>query len=723
MRMPDSQEPDVVFEPERYELNEARRYRFDFSRRDFLGVTGAGLLILATDGDAAAQNTREKDSVSARLHIANDGAITILTSKVEVGQGSRTQLAQAAAEELRVPVDRIGLVMADTAQVPDDGGTSGSRTTPATVPSVRKAAAAAREILIELARQQWGGSDRQALRVEAGKIVDPATGRSLSYGELARSADLAKRFEQSIAQDVSITPVDRWQVLGTSVRKAGGRDIVTGAHRFPSDVLRPNMLYGKVLRPPAYGATLTGIDLSPAQAMTGVAVARDGNFVGCAAPTSFQAQQAIDALLATAAWKHTSHPSSKELFSYLKQKAVTDESSTRRPRVRNRGSLEEGLASAKQVARAAYEIAFIQHAPMEPRAAVAEWQDDRLTVWTGTQQPHRVRRELAEAFRLSEDRVRVVVPDTGGGFGGRHTGEAAVEAARLSKASGKPVSLRWTREEEFTWAYFRPAGLIEVSAGMDADGRLVAWDFTNFNSGASALESPYEIPHAREQFCYCESPLREGSYRALASTANTFARESFMDELAWASKADPLDFRLRHLKNERLRAVLQAAAERSGWRNRGRERGAGKGIGLACGTEKGSYVAACVEVAVDRRRGAVRVLKIYQAFECGAIQNPDNLRAQVDGCIVMTLGGALSEEIHFEDGRILNARFSQYQVPRFKDVPPIETVLVNRPDLASAGAGETPMIAVPPAIANAVFDACSVRVRTMPIRGAALRQT
>jgi isoquinoline 1-oxidoreductase len=249
-----------------------------------------------------------------------------------------------------------------------------------------------------------------------------------------------------------------------------------------------------------------------------------------------------------------------------------------------------------------------------------------------------VRRELAEAFRVSEDRVRVIVPDTGGGFGGRHTGEAAVEAARLAKAAGRPVSLRWTRDEEFTWAYFRPAGLIEVRAGMDADGRLVAWDFTNYNSGASALESPYEIPHAREQFCYCESPLREGSYRALASTANTFARESFMDELAAASKADPLDFRLRHLKNERLRAVLQAAAERSGWRNRGKERGSGKGIGLACGTEKGSYVAACVEVAVDRQRGAVRVLKIYQAFECGAIQNPDNLRSQVEGCIVMTLG-------------------------------------------------------------------------------------
>ena len=203
--------------------------------------------------------------------------------------------------------------------------------------------------------------------------------------------------------------------------------------------------------------------------------------------------------------------------------------------------------------RASYEIAYIQHAPMEPRAAVAEWQEGQLTVWTGSQQPQRVRRDLADAFHMPEDRVRVIVPDTGGGFGGKHTGEVAVEAARLSKGAGRPVSLRWTREEEFTWAYFRPAGLIEAQAGLAADGRLLAWDFTNFNSGASALESPYEIAHTHERFCYSEPPLREGSYRALAATANTFARESFMDELAAAAKADAFEYRLAHLKNERLR--------------------------------------------------------------------------------------------------------------------------------------------------------------------------
>ena len=710
---------DTCPEPERYELDEGRRYFFDLSRRGFLGVTGAGLLILANHQDTEAQMRTERDSIAARLHISKDGKITLMTSKVEVGQGSRTQLAQAAAEELRVSVDQIELVMADTAQGPDDGGTAGSRTTPSTVPAVRKGAAAAREILIKLARQQWGVEGD--LIVDGGKISDPATGRTLTYGELAGLTDLPKSFEQAVPADVKIYPVDQWTVLGTSPQKANARSIVTGSHRYPSDVARPNMLYGKVLRPPSYGAVLTDVDLSAAQKLPGVVVVRDGNFAGCTAATSFRAQQAVEILSSKASWKTSPHPSSKELFTYLKQKAVTDESGQRNPRVRSKGSLQEGLAAAKHTVKASYEIAYIQHAPMEPRAAVAEWQDGRLTVWTGTQQPQRVRRDLVDAFRLPEDRVRVIVPDAGGGFGGKHSGEVAVEAARLSKGAQRPVSLRWTREEEFTWAYFRPAGLIEAQAGLGADGRLLAWDFTNINSGASSLESPYEIPHTHERFCYSEPPLREGSYRALAATANTFARESFMDELAIAAKADALEFRLEHLKNERLRAVLQAAAERFGWQDARKNRRTGNGIGLACGTEKGSYTASCVEVAVDRARGAIKLLRIVEAFECGAVQNPENLRAQVEGCIIMTLGGTLSEEILFENGRLLNGRFSQYPVPRFKDVPPIETVLLNRRDLPSVGAGETPMIAVPPAVANAVFNACTVRVRSMPIRGSALK--
>jgi isoquinoline 1-oxidoreductase len=469
------------------------------------------------------------------------------------------------------------------------------------------------------------------------------------------------------------------------------------------------MLYGKVLRPTAYGARLASIDLSPAEEMEGVVVVRDGDFVGCAAPTSWGAAKAVEALAETARWDAPAHPSSDELFTHLKSTADD------RPRERDWGDGAAAMEGAAKKYEAAFTIAYIQHAPMEPRAAVAEWEGDKLTVWTGSQQPSRVQGELSQAMRLAGNQVRVIVPDTGGGFGGKHSGEAAVEAARLAKAAGKPVSLCWTREEEFTWAYCRPAGLIEVQAGLDDAGRLAVWDFANYNSGESALESPYESPHGRTRFFSTNSPLRQGSYRALASTANTFARESAIDDLARLAGVDPLDFRLAHLPDGRLKDVLLAAAERFKWRDQPRDGGNEIGVGLACGIEKGSYVAACARVRY--RDGQITVESICQAYECGAILNPGNLRAQVEGAIIQGLGGALYEEMLFKDGRVTNPRFSEYRVPRMADVPELDIVLVDRPDLASLGAGETPIIAVAPAIANAVFRASGERKRTLPLLG------
>ena len=264
--------------------------------------------------------------------------------------------------------------------------------------------------------------------------------------------------------------------------------------------------------------------------------------------------------------------------------------------------------------------------------------------------------------------------------------------------------------------------MIEIEAALDAVGTLLSWDFTNINSGGAAVDSPYDVPRKRCRFVPSAPPLRQGSYRTLAATANNFARESFMDELAHAAGSDPLEFRLAHLKEPRLRAVLEAAAKRFGWAERKKSLPAGIGIGLACGTEKGSFVAACVEVAADRAEGKIQVRRVCQVFECGAVQNPDNLLAQVQGCIIMGLGGALSEEIRFEEGKVLNASFSGYQVPRFRDVPELDLQLLNRPDLPSVGGGETPIIAVAPAIANAVFQATGVRIRAMPIRGTALKK-
>jgi isoquinoline 1-oxidoreductase len=635
--------------------------------------------------------------------------ITILSGKIEEGQGARTELAMAAAEELRVPLDRIRMLLADTDRVPNEGSTAGSRTTAGSVPPVRRAAAAARELLLTVAGRQ-SGADRQALEVRDGAVT--SGGKTYTYASLAKSPELAEAYKNTLPESTKLIDAKSWRVLGKPHVRTDARDIVTGSHQFPSDIVRPGMIYGKVLRPPSYGATLESVDLAAVKKMSGVVAVHDGAFAGCAAPTSFAARKALEAMTSAAQWKTAPHPSSDKLFEHLKQHA-----NAARARVQGRGAIEQGLAESRRKLNAVYQVAYAQHAPMEPRAAVAEWQDGRLTVWTGTSNPFSVRQQLAQAFHIPPERVRVIVPDFGGGFGGKHTGEAAVEAARLAKEAGKPVKLQWTRAEEFTWAYFRPAALIEVQAGLGEGGSIAAWDFTNYNSGASALDTPYRIPNTRVRFVESDAPLRQGSYRALASTANNFAREAFTDELAEAAGKDPLEFRLAHLDNERIRNVLVAAAERFRWsEKRKQRRSPGTGIGLACGTEKNSVVAACIEIVMERQSGSPRVVEVVEAYECGTILNPANLRAQVEGCIVMGIGPALREEIRFQDGRLTNAKFSGYHVPRFRDVPKCDVVLLDRRDMDPIGAGETPLIAIAPALANAVHDATGKRIHSMPIR-------
>jgi isoquinoline 1-oxidoreductase len=721
-RTPESLEPD------RFELREAPPYRFAWTRRGFLGTVGAGLVVAPSLEPERSEGGEDDElglAIGARLHIGEDSVVTVFSSKVEVGQGSRTQLGQAAAEELRLPLERVRMVLAETERVPDDGGTFGSRTTGYTVPDVRKAAAAAREALIALAAREWGIVEPRAGRIVAreGEIVDLENGARCSFGELARAGVVVAAFAARVPAKIDLTPVAEWKVLGKKAKKPTSRDIVTGAHRYPSDIVRPGMLRGAVLRPPSFGARLLTVDESAARAIEGVVIARDGDFVGCAAPTAYEARLAVDALSKTAKWAESPHPSTRDLFRHLKTNV--DAAAEVRPEwSRSSGSIDEALARAAKKLEASYEVSYIHHAPMEPRAAVAEWADSGLLVWTGTQRPHGVRDELMKAFELPEDKVKVVVPDTGGGFGGKHTGEAAVEAAKLARAAGRPVSVRWTREEEFTWAYFRPAALIEATAGLDAEGSISGFRFDCYNAGTAALQSPYDLADVRERYIPCKAPLRQGSYRGLAATANNFARESFMEELATAAGIDSLTFRLAHLKEPRLRDVLVKAAERFRYRERIADlpKGNGKrGVGLACGTEKGSYVAACVAVKIDPARGKVVVEEIVEAYECGAIQNPGNLRAQVEGGIIMGLGGALKEEIRFENGRVANPRFSMYQVPRTRDLVPMDVILVDRPDLPSVGAGETPIIAVAPAIAAAVFHATGIRIRSMPIKSDALR--
>jgi nicotinate dehydrogenase subunit B len=714
-------EADVIeIAPEMYELKEIppdseqmgvsaasaeRRAVPDFTRRDFFKILGAGLMTVFVEPLFAQESGRRgrgsgnvPNDISAWLHIAEDGTITVYSGKAEVGQNVRTSCAQAVAEELRAPISSIKVLLADTDLVPYDAGTFGSQSTPQMHSRLHRVGAAAREALLDLAAEYFK-VDRASLTVAGGKITKAGGSESATFGQLTKGQKLVRQVDNN----APVTPASEWKVCGTSVAKLEGRDFVTGKHKYASDVKLPGMVFGKVLRPASYEATSTTIDTKPAEAIDGVKVVRDGDFIGVVANDSLTANHAIHAIRAEGNSKP--QPSSAEIFDYLKKNSSGPAGQS--------AAMEEALGKAAQKIEATYTVAYIAHTPLEPRAAVAEWKDGKVTIWTGTQRPFGVKSDVAWALGVAEDKVRVIVPDTGSGYGGKHSGECAIEAARLARAAGKPVKLVWTREEEFTWAYFRPAGVIDITAAVDADGRLTVWDFHNYNSGGSAVRSPYDVPGQRSEFHGSKSPLKQGSYRGLAATANHFARESAMDELASAAKVDPLEFRLKNLKDARLKAVLEAAAEKFGW---GKQKSSEThGFGLAGGTEKGSYVATCAEVAIDRSTGGVRVVRAVTAFECGAVVNPDHLTNQIEGAVVMGLGGALFEAIEFKDGKITNGRLADYRVPRFTDTPKLETVLVNRKDLPSAGAGETPIVAIAPAVGNAIFAATNMRVRSLPM--------
>jgi nicotinate dehydrogenase subunit B len=710
----------IVIETERYELQALPAYHFEFDRRDFLRVLGGGLLVVCAAGEAAAiqesgrgrrafQGEPLPQDISSWLHIDQAGKVTVFTGKVEVGQSIRTSLTQAVAEELKVEPASITLVMGDTQLTPFDMGTFGSRTTPTMNPQLRRASGAALGVLMALAAKRFQ-TETSSLAAADGLITDKASQRSASYAELLQGQALA----ETIPDAKPLEPATEWREMGQPLAKVNGVDFVTGRHRYPIDQKLPGMWYGKVLRPPSFGATLTSLNADAAKAMGQVVVVQDGNFAGVAAASPELAEQALAALKAE--WKPSTAPqdhiSNTTLFQFLQQKGVEGEGFERSIR-HAVGSVTEGMAKAAHRLSQTYTVAYIQHAPLEPRAALAEWHDGKLNVWTGTQRPFGVRDELAAAFRLPKDQIRVRMPDMGSGYGGKHTGEAAVEAARLAKAAGCPVKVAWTREEEFTWAYFRPAGVIKVSSGVGKDGGIVAWEFHNYNSGPSAILTPYDVPNQLIQFHPAVYPLRQGSYRALAATANHFARESHVDELAYLAGMDPLAFRLANLKDERLRAVFEAAAHKFGWG--GEKPSPRRGFGIAGGVEKGGYVATCVEVTFPQPGRQVKVERAVAAFDCGAVVNPDGLRNQIEGANVMGLGGALFESIQFSNGRILNPRFSAYRVPRLSDLPKIEVVLVNRKDQPSAGAGETPIVGLAPAIGNAIFSATHVRLTSMPL--------
>src|SRR5579872_7000600 len=410
-----------VPEPERYEFTAGPVHHFEIARRDFFKFLGAGIAVFVVAKDSLAkqetaptqgfhQEELPKD-ITAWIHVGEDGKVTAFTGKVEIGQNIRTSLAQTVADELRVPFEAVTMVTADTALTPFDFGTVGSRSMPTMSPQLRRVASSARDLLVGAAAKEWNVA-AEGLTAANGKVTDPASGRSLSYGELARGKTLA----QNLPAEDPVTPPDQWTIAGKPIPKKDARSFVTGQHRYTPDIRRPGMLYGKVRRPPSFGATLTSYDAKAAQAMSGVTVVRDGDFVGAAASNERDASKALEAIHTE--WKEIPQSSSKELFSDLKKNASAKSDERSR---KTKGSVEEGLAAAAHRLDATYTVAFIAHAPLEPRAAVAEWSDGKLTVWTGTQRPFAVRDDLADIFHLPEKSVRVIVPDTGSAYGGKHT--------------------------------------------------------------------------------------------------------------------------------------------------------------------------------------------------------------------------------------------------------------------------------------------------------------
>ena len=692
-------------------LPKKAEYQRELDRRKFFKLFGGGLAVafVLHDMFSFAETslppqlpTVPVSQVGAWIHIGEDGIVSVYTGKVEVGQNIRTSLSQIVAEELHVPISAIKMIMADTDLVPYDAGTFGSRSTPQMGSQLRKAAATAREALIEMAAMNWK-TDAALLQAEQGKIIDPATKNNIAYEELTKGQQLLL----PLSDHARITAPSNWKIAGKTVKKINGKSFLTGKHQYTSDMKLPGMLYGKILRPPSFGAKLIGADISKALAMPGVIVVRDADFVGVAASDVSTASKALYSIKAK--WSEATHEASNaNIFDRLVQN--TTERRTNSGNIQ--GNVKEGLTSADYTDSKTYHINYIAHVPLEPRAALAEWTDGKLTVWTGTQRPFGVQEDLSEVFQLAKEKVRVITPDTGSGYGGKHTGEAAIEAARLAKIAKRPVKIVWTRAEEFTWAYFRPAGVIEVSGGVKKDGTISAWKFINYNSGPAAINTQYKIANTEIAHIPCNSPLQQGSYRGLASTANVFARESHIADLARLVKMDQLQFRLNNLGDERLVAVLEAASKAFGWATSPKPNG--NGYGIACGFEKGGYVATLAEVMVNSNK-EVKVLRVTQAFECGAIVNPLHLENQIMGSIVQGLGGALFESIDFANGKINNSTLSAYPVPRFSDIPKIEIITINRKDLPSAGAGEAAIIGIAPAIRNAILDATGIALTTLPL--------
>lgn len=690
---------------------------FPVGRRDFVKLTSTGILILfATDpirGQQEPNRPRQgyPTDVNAYLHVGADGRVTCFVGKVELGQGAMTSLSQLLADELDVPLASVHTVMGDTDLCPWDMGTFGSLSVRQFGPVLRQAGAEARAALLEMAAERLQvPADR--LAVKDGVVCDTAdVKRSVTYGQLTEG----RRIERTLTAQPALKSASALTVVGQSPRRADAIEKVTGRAKYAGDVVPPgDAVHARILRPPAHGATLVSADTSAAEARPGVQVIRDGDTIAVLHAHRDEADAAL--AVVKSEWKRNDPPVDDEtIFEHFRRTATAART------VAQAGDVAEGEKRAGNVIEHTYYDSYFAHAPMEPHAAVAAFDGGTLTVWAGTQTPFPLKNQLVQALRLAPEQVRVITPYVGGGFGGKSASRQGVEAGRLAMLAKKPVRVQWSREEEFFYDTFRPASIVRVRAGVDAGGKLTSWDYEVYCAGERGAAQFYDIPNHRTVSRGAAQgaagaalhPFGTGPWRAPGVSTNSFGRESHIDAIASKAAIDPIAFRLQNLKDPRMIRVLQEAAKKIGWTPKPSP--SGRGLGVACGTDTDTVVALIAEVIVDKSTGAVRVTRVVCAQEMGLVVNPVGAMQQIEGCITMGLGYALTEEVRFKGGDVLDRNFGTYELPRFSSVPQIDAVILDARDTPAHGGGEPAIVPMGAVIANAIFDATGARLYRMPM--------
>ncbi len=684
-------------------------------RRDFFKILGGGIIIffqpwgiLELFAKTAEQARTLPKDYNAFLRIAEDGAISCFTGKIEMGQGIITSLPQMMADELNVPIDRIKMVMGDTDLCPWDAGTWGSLTTRAFGPFMRAAAAEAKGVLLELASEKLGVPVSQ-LDANDGVITDTRhPDKSLTYGQLAKG----QRIERYLEIKPTVEDYTKFTYVSKSYLHSDAVAKVTGKAKFTGDLKLPGMVFARILRPPSHGAKLIKVDVSGAEKLEGVTVVRDGDFIAVIHENREKADEAIVKI--NAEYSFDESPVNDKTIYEAMLKAGTNKRV-----VRSEGDLETGRQLSEKIFESEFYDPYVAHAPIETHTALAQLIGDKMTVWAGTQSPFGLQDSIVRELGYPLEKVRVITPFVGGGFGGKSPSQQGVEAAKLAKLTGKPVMVVWTRDEEFFYDSFHPAGVIKIKSGIDKSGKIKLWDYNIYYSGTRGSETTYDVPHAVTT-SYSDSrgersmhPFNTGAWRAPNNNTNTFAREVQIDIMAAAAGMDPLEFRLMNLKDENIIGCLKAVADKFGYV--AGKMPSGRGIGIACGADAGSWVAHMAEVKVDKKTGKVQVVRIACSQDMGLCVNPQGSIIQMEGCITMGLGYALEEEVIFEGGNIIDRGFDTYQIPRFSWLPKIETVILDRKDQPPQGGGEPAIIAIGAVIANAIYDATGARLYRMPM--------